>query len=129
MTSRELSMASKGGSHDGLSLRGWEAMTTVTRADLAEAAHVQSGLARTDTRDLVDQCLAAISDALAAGENVGTHGFGSFNVSRRANRTGRNPTQPDEEIIVPARRVVTFRPSRRVLRAAVDRGVQGKAQR
>ena len=66
-------------------------MTTVTRADLTEAAYLKCGASREDARDLVDQCLAMISDALVAGDNIGIHGFGSFNVRQRADRTGRNP--------------------------------------
>ena len=100
-------------------------MTTVTRADLTEAAHLKCGTSRDDARDLVDQCLAIISDALVAGDNVGISGFGSFNVRQRPDRTGRNPKQPDKEFVIPARRVVTFRASRRVLKAAVNRGLRG----
>jgi nucleoid DNA-binding protein len=104
-------------------------MTTVTRADLAEAARLGYGVLRNDARDLVDQCLGMISDALVAGDRVGINGFGSFNVRQRPDRTGRNPKQPDDEIVIPARRVVTFRASRKVLKEAVNRGVRGGPER
>src|SRR5882672_7946129 len=103
-------------------------MTTVTRADLTEAAHLKCGTSRGDARDLVDQCLAMISDALVAGDNVGIHGFGSFNVWQRRAKVGRNPKRPDEEVVIPARRAVTFRPSRRVLLDAVDGGARGRRE-
>ena len=104
-------------------------MTTVTRADLTEAAHLKCGISRDGGRDLVDQCLAMICDALVAGDNVGIHGFGSFEVRQRRAQVCRNPKRPGDEVVIPARQVVTFRASRRVLRDAVDRGAPGKARR
>jgi len=104
-------------------------MTTVTRADLTEAAHLKCGISRDGGRDLVDQCLAMICDALVAGDNVGIHGFGSFNVWQRRAKVGRNPKRPGDEVVIPARRVVRFRASREVLKEAVNRGLRGKASR
>jgi hypothetical protein len=43
-------------------------MTTVTRADLAEAACLRWGASRDAARDLVEQCLAMIGDALVASD-------------------------------------------------------------
>jgi nucleoid DNA-binding protein len=58
-------------------------MTTVTRPDLTEAAYLKCGASRDDAGDLVDQCLAMISDALVAGDRVGIKGFGSFAVRQK----------------------------------------------
>ena len=48
-----------------------------------------------------------ITDALVAGDRVGIKGFGSFAVWQKRAQIGRNPKRPDEEIVIPARRVVT----------------------
>jgi DNA-binding protein HU-beta len=50
----------------------------------------------------------AIEEALASGETVSLTGFGSFSVTTRAARTGRNP-QSGKEIKIAARKVVKFK--------------------
>ena len=47
-------------------------------------------------------------DELAKGNDVAISGFGSFKVSKRAAREGRNP-QTNEKIKIPARKAVTFK--------------------
>ncbi len=84
--------------------------STLTRADLAEALHRSVGLSRNEALHLVEQILARMSDALAAGENVKITNFGTFLLNDKAERIGRNP-KTGVEVPVSARRVVTFRPS------------------
>ena len=50
--------------------------------------------------------------------NVVITGFGTFRVSKRAARTGRNP-QTGEEITITGRRVLTFKPSQ-VLKRTIN---------
>jgi len=83
---------------------------TLTRADLAEALHRTVGFSRTDALHMVEQILARMTDALAAGENVKITNFGTFLLNDKAERVGRNP-KTGVEVPVSARRVVTFRPS------------------
>lgn len=49
-----------------------------------------------------------ITNALSRGENVSLVGFGSFSVSARAARIGRNP-QTGAELIIAASNAVTFK--------------------
>ena len=84
--------------------------STLTRADLAEALHRTVGFSRNDALHLVEQILARMTDALAAGENVKITNFGTFLLNDKAERVGRNP-KTGVEVPVSARRVVTFRPS------------------
>lgn len=83
---------------------------TLTRADLADSLHRTVGLSRNDALHLVEQILARMTDALAAGENVKITNFGTFLLNDKAERVGRNP-KTGVEVPVSARRVVTFRPS------------------
>jgi len=55
--------------------------------------------------------------SLADGEQVKLSGFGNFDLRDKKERPGRNP-KTGEEIPIPARRVVTFRPGQK-LRARV----------
>lgn len=84
---------------------------TVTRADLVETLFEEVGLSRSECARLLDDVLNQIADCLAGGENVKYYNFGGFSVRRKGLRMGRNP-RTGEEIPIPPRNVVVFRPSR-----------------
>ncbi|RJQ73636.1 MAG: HU family DNA-binding protein [Desulfobacteraceae bacterium] len=69
-------------------------------------------------RDAVECILDAITEALANKEGVQIAGFGSFKVSERKARTGRNP-QSGATIDIPARKVPKFIPGK-ALKEAVS---------
>lgn len=85
-------------------------VSTLTRADLAEAINRRLGFSRADSLDLVESILSRMCDALAEGENVKISGFGTFLLRDKSERVGRNPKTGIEVPITP-RRVVTFRAS------------------
>ena len=85
-------------------------MATVTRAGLARAVHNETGLPQSEAAALVETVIETIAERLTAGEAVGLSGFGSFRVRDKGPREGRNP-KTGEPAAIPARRVVTFRPS------------------
>ena len=95
-------------------------MATVTRADLANAVHRETDLARRDAAALVDMAIETIAERLSAGETVTISGFGSFRVRDKRAREGRNP-KTGEPAPIPARRVVTFRASH-VLKTRIAEG-------
>ena len=85
-------------------------MATVTRADLTDAVHRETGLPRRDAAALVNTTIEMIAERLSAGESVMISGFGSLRVRDKRAREGRNP-KTGEPAAIPARRVVTFRSS------------------
>ena len=85
-------------------------MSTLTRADLADAINRKMDLSRAESLGLVESILGHMSDALANGENVKISGFGTFLLRDKAQRIGRNPKTGVEVPITP-RRVMTFRAS------------------
>lgn len=85
-------------------------VSTLTRADLAEAINRRLGFSRSESLDLVESILDQMCDALVSGENVKISGFGTFLLRDKAERVGRNPKTGIEVPITP-RRVVTFRAS------------------
>lgn len=85
-------------------------MTTLTRADLAEAINRKLGLSRTDSLGMVEAILDRMTGALEDGENVKISGFGTFLLRDKGQRVGRNPKTGIEVPITP-RRVLTFRAS------------------
>lgn len=85
-------------------------MSTLTRADLAEAINHKMGLSRAESLGMVEAILRHMCEALAKGENVKISGFGTFLLRDKTERVGRNPKTGVEVPITP-RRVLTFRAS------------------
>ncbi len=96
------------------------AVSTLTRADLADAINRKVGLSRAESLNLVESILSHMSDAMAGGENVKVSGFGTFMLRDKAQRIGRNPKTGVEVPITP-RRVMTFRASQ-MLKDRVAKG-------
>ena len=95
--------------------RGWvRSMTTLTRADLAEALNRKLGLSRSDSLGMVESILDHMTVALEQGENVKVSGFGTFLLRDKGQRVGRNPKTGIEVPITP-RRVLTFRDRKSVV--------------
>lgn len=76
-------------------------------------------LTKNDTEFAVNTLLDAMQDALVAGHHIELRGFGSFSVTHRAARVGRNP-RTGEDVAVPETRSVRFKPGK-ALREAVDK--------
>ena len=85
-------------------------MSTLTRADLADAVNRKLGFSRAESLNMVESILDHMCAALADGENVKISGFGTFLLRDKAERVGRNPKTGIEVPITP-RRVLTFRAS------------------
>ncbi|GAB4087787.1 HU family DNA-binding protein [Hydrogenophaga soli] len=92
----------------------------MTRSDLVEALAERFGqLTQRDADIAVKAILDAMTEALVRGHRIELRGFGSFSVSRRPPRLGRNP-RSGEQVAVPEKRVPHFKPGK-ALREAVDR--------
>ena len=90
----------------------------MTRSDLVEELATRfSQLTHRDAEYAVKTILDAVSDALVRGHRIEIRGFGSFSVSRRPPRMGRNP-RSGESVAIPEKRV-HFKPGK-ALREAVD---------
>jgi nucleoid DNA-binding protein len=62
---------------------------------------------------IIEGTFDTISQSLASGQRWELRDFGVFEVKTRASRIGRNPRTGDQ-VPVPERRVVTFRPGKRM---------------
>ena len=92
----------------------------MTKADIVEHIYEQVGFSKKESAELVEKVFEAIKETLSKGEKVKISGFGNFVVRQKDARKGRNP-QTEKPITIPARRVLTFKPSQ-VLRAALNPG-------
>ena len=80
----------------------------MNKAQLIDAIAAESGLTKADSKKALDAFLKVTSEGLKKGDRVTFVGFGSFLVSERSARTGRNP-QTGKEIRIPAKKVVNFK--------------------
>ena len=86
---------------------------TVTKMELANTLFEELGLNKRESKEFVEQFFEEIRKALEEGQTVKFSGFGSFSVRDKPERPGRNP-KTGEEIPVSARRVVTYRASKKI---------------
>ena len=67
-----------------------------------------AGISKTAASNAVDSLIQGITGSLKKGQRVTLSGFGTFGVSKRKARTGRNP-QTGEPIAIKAKRAVRFK--------------------
>ncbi len=94
----------------------------MTKADLVDLIYERVGSSRKEAGEVVEALFAIIRDSLRHGERVKISGFGTFAVSSKNARRGRNP-QTGEPITIGSRRVLSFKPSQ-VLKERVNNGVK-----
>jgi len=80
----------------------------MNKAELVEAIAAESKLSKADARRALDGFIDATTKALKKGDKVALVGFGTFGVTKRAARTGRNP-QTGKTIQIKAKKVVKFK--------------------
>ena len=83
----------------------------MTKADLVAAMANASGGSKVSAERALAAFFVSIFDALKRGRRVTIGGFGTFMVSKRVARDGRNP-RTGKVIRIPATRVPRFKPSR-----------------
>jgi|LakMenEpi03Aug12_release.lakeMendotaPanAssembly.Ray.scaffolds.fasta_scaffold1134869_1 DNA-binding protein HU-beta len=81
---------------------------TMNKAELIDAMAAEAGLSKADAKKALDAFVSATANAMKGGDRISLVGFGSFSVSNRAARTGRNP-QTGKEIKIAAKNVVRFK--------------------
>lgn len=80
----------------------------MNKSELVEAMADGAGISKADAKRALDSFIGATSSALKKGDRVALVGFGSFSISERSARTGRNP-QTGKEIQIAAKKVVKFK--------------------
>ena len=78
------------------------------KVELVEAVATNAGLTKSDALKATDATFEAITGALKKGDKITLIGFGTFSVSKREARVGRNP-QTGAAVNIPARNAVTFK--------------------
>ena len=80
----------------------------MTKADIIDRMASDADVSKAAAGRALDSALEAITKSLTKGDSVTLVGFGTFTVSKRAARKGRNP-QTGESINIPASKVPRFK--------------------
>jgi DNA-binding protein HU-beta len=80
----------------------------MTKQELVSKMAEDAGISKKAAEDALNSFIDAVKGSLGKGDGVSLVGFGTFGVSQRSARTGRNP-QTGAEIKIPARKVPTFK--------------------
>ena len=81
---------------------------TITRREITEAVQKELGCSKTQSIEIIENLIELIISSLENDEDVLVSGFGKFCIKDKNARRGRNPAT-EESMILPARKVVTFK--------------------
>ncbi|RPE00834.1 HU family DNA-binding protein [Aureibaculum marinum] len=81
----------------------------MNKSELVEAMAADAGISKAAAKKALDSIMDNVQGTLKKGGRVSLVGFGSWSVSSRAARDGRNP-QTGKTISIPAKNVVRFKP-------------------
>ncbi|AGF48352.1 DNA-binding protein HU-beta [Candidatus Kinetoplastibacterium oncopeltii TCC290E] len=90
----------------------------MNKTELIDHIAVNTGISKAAANRAIDSFLDAVKNTMKKGETVTLVGFGSFAVSTRAERTGRNP-RTGEAIKIKETRIPKFKPGK-ALKEAVN---------
>jgi nucleoid DNA-binding protein len=94
-------------------------MNTLTKRDLVVRISNETGLVQQDVLCVVQKTLDYISEALTKGDKVELRNFGVFEVKIRKARVGRNPNAPANDVRIPPRAVVKYKPGKEMREAVL----------
>jgi nucleoid DNA-binding protein len=83
--------------------------SNLTKKDIVSKIYDKTNFSQNEIRETVQLTLEAIQEALIEGKNVELRNFGVFEVQVRQARVGRNPNQPEKDVIIPKRAVIKFK--------------------
>ncbi len=80
----------------------------MNKAELIDAIATEAGLTKVDSKKALDAFVKVTGTSLKKGDKITLVGFGTFSVSQRAARKGRNP-RTGAELKIAAKKVVRFK--------------------
>ena len=91
----------------------------MNKTELIEAIATRSNTTKAQTTAMLNGLLEVIQETMASGSDVQLVGFGTFSVTERASREGRNPAT-GVTMTIPAKKVVKFKPGKTLSDAAAS---------
>ena len=91
----------------------------MTKRDLVIQISEETGLVQQQVMQIVQRTFDIIAETVAAGKSVELRNFGVFAVKIRRARIGRNPNDPDKDVVIPPRVIVKFKPGKELRQAVL----------
>ena len=89
-------------------------LKNLTRDNISDYINSEFGLSKLDCNQIVNEIIEIIVTGLIDDKIVKIHNFGTFKLKQKNQRIGRNP-KTKEEVIINARKVISFIPSKHLL--------------
>jgi DNA-binding protein HU-beta len=83
----------------------------MTKAEIVNEIVTQTGIEKDAVEAVVESIMETIQTSMADGENIYLRGFGTFQLKKRAEKTGRNITR-NTSVKIPAHMIPAFKPSK-----------------
>lgn len=93
----------------------------MNKTELIDKIAEDAGISKADAKKALEAIIKHIGKALREGQSIALVGFGTFSVSKRAARTGRN-LQTGKIIKISAKNVVKFKASNSLLKEGTGDG-------
>jgi nucleoid DNA-binding protein len=87
-------------------------MSTITKKELITELSDITGIKHADVTLMLESFMELAVKHLAAGNEITLRTFGTFDLRVAKGKIGRNPKQPNSEVMIPDRCVVRFKPSK-----------------
>src|ERR1051325_1091816 len=102
------------------SVQSNSSMNSMTKRDLVVRISDETGMVQQQVQDIVQKTLDIIAESLAKGAKVELRNFGVFDVKVRKARIGRNPNAPTNDVRIPPRAIVKFKPGKEMREAVAQ---------
>ena len=86
----------------------------MTKRELVVRISKETGIIQEDVPTVLQKTLDYITEGLIAGEHIEFRDFGVFEICTRKARIGRNPNRPTDVVQIPERKVVKFKPGKKM---------------
>jgi nucleoid DNA-binding protein len=87
-------------------------MATISKRDLVVRISNETGLTQQQVFEVIQNTLDAVTSDLAQGHTVVMRNFGTFEVRQTKAKVGRNPRNPEQDVLIPPRAGVKFKPGK-----------------
>lgn len=92
----------------------------MTKRELVVRIAKETGVVQEDVYAIIQKTLDYITEALVEGDHIEFRDFGVFEVCTRKSRIGRNPNRPLDVVQIPERRVVKFKPGKKMKKQVIE---------
>ena len=83
----------------------------MTKTDIIKSVAKQTGVDRETVTRIIESYVDTVKETLIEGESINFRNFGTFYLTRRAPKTGRN-LMTNTTILIPAHKVAMFKPAK-----------------